>query len=407
MRNAAAGDLRYTAETAEHSPSRWAEIRDYLRMDRVASAVPALDGLRGIAILLVLARHSTRVFAVAGMPVVHAGEWGLLNPAWNGWMGVDLFFVLSGFLISHHVLKRWTPGEAWRPQARTYLVKRVLRIVPAYYAFVAIIALGVLPFYPPPPGLRILKDVLFLQDLFPYATVVVFWSLGVEEKFYLVAPLVLLWVRATTSNRARFAVVLVFVLLPVLLKASVYLVHRPSLDTYADWFPLLRSPFYVSFDALFVGCLCAVAFRYAKPLAPRPRALLFAAGAAVIGYLLCAEPLLETIGVFDCVLLTFTLALGFGAIVFATLGPEQPYTRWLGGRTLFFFSKISYSLYLVHLVFTQVTYEWLERFVALNALPLGAQFAIYAPVYALTSIAAALLLHYLAEKPFLILKDRL
>ena len=82
-------------------------------------------------------------------------------------------------------------------------------------------------------------------------------------------------------------------------------------------------------------------------------------------------------------------------------------TRWLSARWMLFFSKISYSLYLVHMIFMQATLDWLDRAFGIASWPTNLQFSLYLPVFCSLSIAAALILHYAVEKPFLLLKDRI
>ena len=100
----------------------------------------------------------------------------------NGWVGVDLFFVLSGFLIAKHLLCRLADPNGLALGA--YIAKRALRIVPAYYAVLLLVAAGVVPIYTVAPealALRLGYHALFLQDYLPANIVVVFWSLGVQE----------------------------------------------------------------------------------------------------------------------------------------------------------------------------------------------------------------------------------
>ena len=106
---------------------------NYFRFEPIPGAIAPLDGLRAIAILLVLFRHGVRPFYVPGEPAIGFLGWDAMTPMINGWAGVDLFFVLSGFLVSYHILKRWS-AEFRVSELRDYLVKRILRIVPAYWA---------------------------------------------------------------------------------------------------------------------------------------------------------------------------------------------------------------------------------------------------------------------------------
>jgi peptidoglycan/LPS O-acetylase OafA/YrhL len=99
------------------------------------SRIPALDGLRGIAILLILILHSF------GLGVMHSDGaiWKIFNA---GWVGVDLFFVISGYLITGILLEtRDRPGYF-----RVFFIRRMLRIFPPYYfvlAFVIVLGLAV------------------------------------------------------------------------------------------------------------------------------------------------------------------------------------------------------------------------------------------------------------------------
>src|ERR1700688_606512 len=164
--------------------------------DRIPQGrIPELDGLRGMAILLVLVGH---YFAVPGI-----GAASVLNGYWFrlGWTGVDLFFVLSGFLIGGILL-----GARDSPYYfKTFYARRFFRIIPLYYAWISIyIILSVLGwnFLSARVGsvqkvdISILAHFLFLQNFHEFLKGTVSfwwfsstWSLAVEEQFYLVAPL--------------------------------------------------------------------------------------------------------------------------------------------------------------------------------------------------------------------------
>jgi len=175
-----------------------------------AETIPALDGVRGLAILLVLA-HNLNPFEDSG-PLLER----LAGLAANfGWVGVQLFFVLSGYLISGILLDtRGAPGYY-----RAFFGRRVLRIFPLYYA-VLVVALVILPGLGLAPE-RLLEDREHRIWLWTYlinwaeplgggvAAFPHFWSLAVEEQFYLVWPLV---VRRTNPRRLlKVAIALVVV----------------------------------------------------------------------------------------------------------------------------------------------------------------------------------------------------
>lgn len=164
--------------------------------------VPALDGVRGLAILLVMTRH----FAHFAAPhTTGPGLWRYLELASLGWIGVDLFFVLSGFLITGILIDAL---EAGSPHLfRDFYARRALRILPVYYAVLAIVFL-VLPHcgeLGEPARILAVRQVwlwthtanldVALNGWGLTAGWLGFahlWSLAVEEQFYLIWP-VLVW----------------------------------------------------------------------------------------------------------------------------------------------------------------------------------------------------------------------
>lgn len=385
-------------------------------MSRTAGAIQELDGLRGIAILLVLLRHGSRLFVRDGEPAlgVHAGwlgTWDLASPLVNGWAGVDLFFVLSGFLITHHILKRCEGGHL-RTGLRRYVAKRMLRIVPAYYAFLAVVVLGLVPGYAVSDqqlGFRVSYHLLFLQDYLPANIVVAFWSLGVEEKFYLAAPLVILALLGAERHGARLAMMAALFTAPLVFRVATYLALSGPLH-YDTSFFVLRSPFHLSADALIVGTACGFVYhaheRGELRVGPGLAAGLFWGGLVTVGTLLGSHRLLDAISWFDATLLFSVLALGFGALLLGLVLHRGRRGAFFRGRSLFFFSRISYSLYLVHMVFLVSTYHLVDGSIGLHRHPVWLGMLVYLPVYGAISIGAALVLHYAVEKPFLLLKDR-
>jgi peptidoglycan/LPS O-acetylase OafA/YrhL len=188
--------------------------------DRIPQGrIPELDGLRGMAILLVLVAH---YFAVPGI-----GAASLLNGYWFrlGWTGVDLFFVLSGFLIGGILLgARDSPNYF-----KTFYARRFFRIIPLYYAWILIyVVLSVFGwnFLSTRVGsvqkidISILAHFLFLQNFHEFLKGTVSfwwfsstWSLAVEEQFYLVAPLL---VRYLPKRALALVLVLVTFSAPIL-----------------------------------------------------------------------------------------------------------------------------------------------------------------------------------------------
>lgn len=207
--------------------------------------IPALDGLRGIAILLVLMYHSVcRGRSRLPWPVHAAGKFT--------WTGVDLFFVLSGFLIGGILLDaKASPGYF-----KTFYIRRAYRIFPLYY----LITIAVLLLYArfnlqpaewhgPLPWLRYLT---FTQNaVYPgISDLSMTWSLCIEEQFYLFIPLV---IRFLTRRQLVFALVSVVLAVPFLRLLFYY--HLPYGQLFCSNGTISRV------DTLCLGVLAAVLVR--------------------------------------------------------------------------------------------------------------------------------------------------
>jgi peptidoglycan/LPS O-acetylase OafA/YrhL len=352
---------------------------------------PWLDLVRSLAIILVLFRHGERaIHADVGQPQTF-----LQAVFMNGWVGVDVFFVLSGYLIARHLLNAGIASG--RFEFRRYVVMRALRIVPAYAAVMALIVAGAFPFYTLAPdnlARRILYHVLFLQDYLPSDINVAFWSLGVEEKFYLLAPpLIVVLLRCRTAWLTGGLLLLLFAL-PAAMRAAVFFWLDEGID-YRQFFPLFRSPFHMTLEGLVMGLGIAVAQNagYVRTSRRSGLPLLSVATMVLLGWL-GTHDLMAEIGVFDVTLQPVLVAVLAGLM---TLGAVQ-----LAGTPMWFtrpvraLSRLSYSLYLVHLP--------LIPMVTALAAP-GGWFGFWS-LYLLASLWAATLLHFLVERPFLLWKDR-
>jgi len=350
-------------------------------------------------------RHAAHVGFADDVPVPPVAGFDLGVVMLNGWVGVDLFFVLSGFLISDHILRRRAQeGEGWT--WRRYLSRRALRILPAYYAVLGLAVVGAFPGFVVASehlGLRLLYHLLLLQDVLPSNIVVVFWSLGVEEKFYLAAPFLVALGAAKRDLRGRLRWPLLLIAWGLAMRV-ILMLRNPEIATYSAFFPVFRSPFAVSLDAILVGV--AIAFvvqdRAAAPrLTSRAGArLVFWAGVVGSGVLLCATDLLGTINWWDKTLQPMAVACAFGAVTLGLLlggGPERP----LSGRALRIVARLSYCLYLVHLPLVPLALKWTA---GEDAAP---SFGPFLLVFLALSFGAALVLHYVVEKPFLVWKDRI
>lgn len=349
-----------------------------------AERLPALDGLRGLAILAVLLLH----FTVYGGPPPAGGIDGLFyRAAQAGWIGVDLFFVLSGFLITGILYD--AKGSA--TYFRSFYARRVLRIFPLYYGALAVFLLLV-------PALRrdafwywtYLSNIQIAREGWPDSGALGhFWSLAVEEQFYLVWPVVVLLLGRRSLMAACWACLAGSLLLRVGL-------HLMDQETAA----FVLTP--ARLDSLAAGALLALAARGPEGLAPVARRTGAMAGACAIALLAVAswrgglpaeDSVVGTVG--------HTLLAGLFASILALAAAASPgafLIRGLSSPFLVFFGRYSYGLYVIHhpLLFLKP-----ESLSATASLPSRLLFILLATV---VSVALAWVSWHLWEKRFLQLK---
>ncbi len=376
-----------------------------------------LDGIRGLSILLVLARHAARAmhFDVEYQPTFPVGGWDGIVFFLNGWAGVDLFFILSGFLITFILLKRKREKAL---SFKRYLLKRFLRIAPSYYFVLFMVALGLLPFYQRPVQdwwFRVAYHVAFLQDYLPANFVVAFWSLGVEEKFYLLMPFLMMALFRLSNPRQGLVLILSLICIPPMLRLWGFYQWQAQLNhtTYFFW---LRSPFHMSVDSLLSGVLVAYLCNFKEelgwPARPNVQKGLYWSGLVGSTLLLGSTVLVKDLTPLSVAFTPNALAFCFSLFVMgAVLLRDPPMGSFLKSKVLLIFCRLSYTLYLVHMCFMHSTRDWLwtvltgqppETFVFSTGF-----FLLYLLVFGAVSMVAALLVHFLVEKPGLLLKDRL
>lgn len=344
---------------------------------------PWLDLIRALAIVLVLLRHGERALVDVKTGAPDMAETMFLN----GWVGVDLFFVLSGYLIAAHLIGAGLGSESF--SWRRYLARRGRRILPAYFAVLLLTVLGVFPLFAVSPDnlpWRIGYHVLMLQDYLPADINVVFWSLGVEAKFYLIAPLLVAAVLACRTWQGRAALLAAMFLVSPILRVAAYAFETSTLDYYQFW-QAYRSPFHTSLEGFAIGIAVALAERSAMTRrVPRTGALLVGGSFAILmGWLASAE-FMATIDLAD-VLRPSAIALLAGAMTLGAVhlaGTPMP-----GAVPVQGLARVSYSLYLVHFPLIPA------------AAALTGDVAGFWAAYLALSLVAAIGLYFAVERPFL------
>ncbi|WP_440975799.1 acyltransferase family protein [Pseudoxanthomonas winnipegensis] len=363
-------------------------------MIRTDVRYPGLDLLRAIAIVWVMFFHA---WVVGGL----APEWTWLSR--YGWMGVDLFFVLSGFLIGGQVLAPLSRGQPLR--FGDFYLRRAFRILPAYWVVLALYAL--VPAWRERPEMEPLwKFVLMVMNLgndysrpaFSHA-----WSLCVEEHFYLVFPVLAWWLmRRPAAWKVALLAALVLVG-GIALRAGIWL-HDTAAEAAGaaqrNWF--IEDLYYPTWNRL-DGLLCGVLLATLKTFRPAlwAHAQRYANGALVAGLAVMALAFWlfgDRSGLVGNAVGWPVLSIGLALLVFAGAGRSSLVGRWaLPGAA--WLAGVSYSLYLVHkAVFVQAQDHLGQAIAGWGA----AQVLVYGGA----SLLAAALLHYAVERPFLRLRGR-
>jgi peptidoglycan/LPS O-acetylase OafA/YrhL len=375
------------------------EIAPAKAIRKEISRIPVLDGVRGIAILIVLLFHFAGPGSGSGFL-----EKGLFEVIRAGWIGVDLFFVLSGFLITRILYE--SKGSAF--YFRNFYMRRSLRIFPLYYGLL-ILFFVLLPLVRPLSSPAMIQAKANQLWLFTYTSnfrypfkqfgpLTHFWSLAVEEQFYLIWPLVIFFSpRRLAMKICAGCIIGAFILRTtcVLAGVSPHLIY-------------VYTP--LRMDTLAIGAFIALMSEGPEGIMPLMRVARWIVPSALIllfvlfwqSSLKAIDPLVQTLG--------FTIiGLFFGSLLVLLMGGNQasPVLRCLDNSFLRCFGKYSYCLYLIHLPLHPLLYK-VFSFPSLNLQGrFHSELLALAPFLVLgtaTSLLISILIWNLYEKHFLTLK---
>ena len=362
--------------------------------------LPALDGLRGVAIALVVLHNSGAPQGDLGSRTIRAFDIAV----GVGWVGVQLFFVLSGFLITGILLDTKAAPNFFG----AFYMRRVLRIFPLYYAsllgffVIAPLLLRMPAWFEEQRGAQIYYwlyvsnwSALFGRGVTGLSH---FWSLAVEEQFYLVWPLVVF--ATTTRNLARVCAAVAVASLAA--RAGMRLAGLSPEWAYES--TAARA------DALVIGALAAILER--APERMRAAAPRLGRWTAALGGLLCVvalatrgfgriNPWVQTLG-------QSLLALFFAAVVLLCAGSHPAgagLRKWLGGAAVRAVGKYSYAIYVFQLPIRLLAEAALGERLDAGEPPrrIAVRLAFVVGVLG-ASFLAALISWHLLEKRFLALK---
>lgn len=332
--------------------------------------VSELDGVRGIAVILVLLFHFTGPYWT-----VHPDAFSsrVLSA---GWIGVDLFFVLSGYLVTRRF---WTYGQTTQQRLRVFWRNRALRIFPAYYLFLfAASSLDDTPGWSYWLYAHNWTQPWASQEILSFRSHL--WSLAVEEQFYLFWPLIL----AAAGRRMGVQVAIAGTLVALVARVVGLADDLPAQFVYRT--TVCRM------DALLLGSAMALAVR-APVRAMAVTGTILVLGCWIsLGGLPFDHALVQTVGYSG-------LAIGFaGAVRWVS---DQGGPQWLNVRPLRLAGRYSYGAYLLHWPIALAVWP------SVSALQLTWPAALgLACVESLVSLGLAFVLFEAFEKHFLRLKSK-
>jgi len=355
-----------------------------------------LDHLRAIAISFVFIYHYGGMFA---------------HPNWIhtigtfGWTGVDLFFVLSGYLISSQLFLKIAKEKTI--SFRVFFIKRFFRIIPAYLTVVALYFL--FPFLREKEGLAPLwKYLTFTQNLaldvrtqgtFSHA-----WSLCIEEQFYLFLPLILILLVSIKGIKKGYVLLLLLFIVGFLARLySWNVLVSPFVaddNFWVYWHKWIYYPTNCRLDGLLTGVSIAAIFQFRpkikNTIIQYGNQLLLAGLVVLTGaYFLCINQ-----SSFNATIFGFPLvSLGYGLMILGAISPTS-FLYKFDSRVTANIASLSFALYLTHKIVIHITQE---QFSKLN---IDKDSGLMFLICIATSLLGALIMNRLIEKPFLRLRDK-
>ena len=366
--------------------------------------LPELDTLRFFAFLSVFVGHVGLIYE---LPIIlqFIGSRQLSRTlVFMGGYGVDLFFALSAYLLTRLFLRERTATGGI--DVRSFYVRRILRIWPLYFFFVALIAcLGFFSprFFAVEPA-YLLSLVMFVANFFPMMAgpfpargLSILWSVSVEEQFYLLWPQVIR--RATTMRAARLCALAMFT-------ASTLALGVPRISGHQ--MPDVSGNTFFRLHSFAVGILIGTIPHSGLARMRLASRLLLTAGGLTLWFLAAQYSEIPFPKSALQMMLGYpAIALGAGAFLLAALGTSAAHPRVAANRALVYLGRISYGLYVYHVFAMYLAllfiHFWLQS--VATRWP-GLVLPIFASLSGALTVWFAMVSYQWLESPFLRLKDR-
>ena len=363
-----------------------------MEANRQPVRLPSIDGWRAVSITIVLVSHA--IFS----PLISTGFRTAIYWCFDGNLGVRFFFVISGYLITRLLIQEY--DRSGRVDLRRFYVRRFLRILPVYYAFLGVLYLlqcaGVSSFHRK-------ADVLIRNLTFTTNFGTSFdrisdhlWSLAVEEQFYLIWPVMFVWLGLARNRRAA----LVLSLVPLAIAPISRAIDYKGFCRGSAGFLFHGWSFFNYFDSIALGCACAliVGSGYETWLLralKRTRWTVVALGLVIVPHILTRTLLLGVITVpFGSTLQAVGMCF---LLVQSVEHPDVCFYRILNLRGVAFIGVLSYSIYIWQQLF----------FVGFSTVTAGSWVPYYFPLCLISTFAAASVSHFAFERPLMSLRSRL
>ncbi len=315
------------------------------------TALPEIDGLRALAVLLVVCFHSWWIWPDRWVHGFVQAEY----PIGNAWTGVHLFFVLSGFLL-FQPYARWLFGLGAQPSTRLFYTRRLLRVAPAYWASLLIlVALA-------PITLAALGDLLLhavylsnLTSATTYSINGVYWTMAVEVQFYAILPGLAVLMHRLTSRYAPARAIAIVIGGVVLISAfwMLLLQHRIFLNIPVIGSALIGNaalPYWIGIFGL--GMACGALYVYVQqvwhPNAAQRERLKALCTWGVIAALLVVAAVLLLKPLQDFSALDLLFGVVYAGLLLGVLFGVPVLRRVFETPVLRFIGLISYSIYIWH-----------------------------------------------------------
>ena len=350
--------------------------------ERIKTYYPSINGLRALSIMLVLLQH----FSLKDHPLIDRKIYHWYNPIVSfleeGQLGVNIFFVLSGFLITTLLLREEAATKVI--SLKNFYIRRVLRIFPAYYFMLLIYfilqLIGVIYLSGASWFTSLTFTKYFNLDLDWLSAHE--WSLSIEEHFYLVWPLIFI-----CGSKIRKSFVLFLIIIVPIFRIFIY--NYP-----VDWITELS--IFTRIDAIATGCLFALyRDKIIKIIRPYWTILFYTSGVClfILHYIIphvyysSWKFIFVPLGCTHGTIANFLIGL---IMMYSVFGPQTIWFRFLNLKAMNYIGLLSYSIYLWQQLFTWNTTHWINQF----------------PQNLVCIVCMSLFSYYVIEKYFLTLKSR-